>query len=194
MEKSVMFSPLMRSAGVDVAFPLQRFKYNLIGVATACPGFLALFMKLNRPFFESYAQTHPQHFHTRKMHKSCCATFSASMECPQYFVPGSEFSLYQITLSQDYRDDKLKDNKNHASSDSNPTKKHRRREIHAHEICPREGDEILYPELGAAVRQLPEDINFHDFISVVYRLSKGSVVRKLKIAFVMCRMSCFAQP
>lgn len=165
-----------------MVLPFQFFKYALLGVSVACPGILALFMKLNRPHFESYSEQYPQYIGLSR--GSFPSTNVHVLEnLPYLKSTGTESSIYQIRLlstnfSPLHQPQSDSDTVNHTGN-ANHRRTHRRhtRIQTDSKTNGMEGDVNGHTTLTVLISQLPTTTNFRDLVSVVYRLSSGEVVR-----------------
>ena len=150
--------------------PFQHFKYSLLGVSVACPGFLALFMKLNRPHFESYAQQYPHYLSNHSMPFIANSSTSNHMHSldnlPYLKSTGTEHSIYQVVVtSLSYS------NTAHRVDLSQGNHRCMMNELNI-------GDKTNSSELSCLISQLPHEVKFQYFASIVFRLSCGDVVSK----------------
>jgi hypothetical protein len=190
---------------VDVVLPFQQFKYSVLGVSAACPGFLALFMKLNRPHFESYAQQYPHYLsdHKTLFHASALTANMNSLDSLPYLKStGTEHSIYQVSVSsplckeglssvaqadgEDNEDNGNRNtNSNHEQTYGQPEQRHHRRQTYASKGGNSEENLIDF-ELSSLISQLPDNIVFLDFVSILFRLSHGDVVSNYQcVTFVL---------
>lgn len=140
---------------MDVVLPFQHFKYSVLGVSVACPGFLALFMKLNRPHFETYARQYPHYLsgHNKTFFHATAAS-NALDNLPYSKSTETEHSIYQVCV---FAEEQFCC----SSSEEGGREKGN------------VGDD---PELAQLVNRLPDTTLFQDFVSIVFRLSHGEVV------------------
>lgn len=129
----------------------QQFKYSLLGVAAACPGILAIFMKLNRPHFESYAEQYPHYLSSNDAMSfpATANTINSLENLPYMKSTETENSMYQVSVSSGARS----------------------------ELNQGFGENSGDMELCILISNLPNEFKFKDLVSVVFRLSNGSVVR-----------------
>jgi hypothetical protein len=162
---------------VDVVLPLQFFKYSLLGVSAACPGMLALFMKLNRPNFETYAQQNPHFLNSYSLLSRANATsgnVNALENLPYLKAFGTESSIYQVKVAffpPESSDDTQVDNNVYSCS-----RNHTISSAEFRRTTFLEGNDNTI-RLSTLISHLPDIMMFQDFISVVYRVSRGDVVR-----------------
>ena len=182
--------PLLISAGVDVVLPFQSFKYSLLGVSAACPGILALFMKLNRPHFESYAQQYPHYLSNHKVpfRANFASANSHSLDnLPYLQSTGTEHSIYQVSVSSALYEESpqscdVESGRGATRCNDRPRVRHHhhhRRQQHSDSIDRRFRDGKDDLDLPALISRLPSSITFQDFVSVVFRLSHGEVVSQM---------------
>jgi hypothetical protein len=139
---------------------------------------LALFMKLNRPHFETYAQHNPHFLNSYSSLLSranaTSGNVNASENLPYLKSFGTESSIYQVKVaflspetSHDTQDDDNVDScsRNHIISSA----EFRRTTF-------LEGNDNTI-RLSTLISYLPDGMMFQDFLSVVYRVSRGDVVR-----------------
>jgi Ion channel len=95
--------PVLSQSGIDVVLPLQEFKYTLIAYGSMFPGFLSLFLNLNRsraPSQQTRQQwRQPELFYGRYIHASSAPL---SIPCKDHTLNNNDhlLSFLILTLSQ----------------------------------------------------------------------------------------------